>query len=951
MSRPSWQGAAGALATTLALSALAGAAHAAVGPLTVASLEKVGETRVDRTTYDYTYRVRLHNAGSDAANNVSARLTGAPAGTSIVDGNVAAGTIGAGATVAPTDQIVLRIDRTIAFQPAALVWDIQAAPTLQLDPVKPAEVYVLSLAELGFPNGADSVTVTGAIRDVLLKDGTLRFSTPGDTGVDQHAQFQLVHGGATSTLGVVIATGLPTSVVTYVEPLEDGSFPAAPPVLAISGFGPNNLLKPGALTFRIAGAGKLDLRDDSNGLLSGPGNSSASLKQYWTYNGDGSFTIDGANLASLIDSLPNGVFNLGLNFVSKDGEFAVNYELNATKAVTRVTGKLVNSSGAPVPQLAGLKVLLKGYNSHQAAVATIDAAGNFTFDNVIPDTYQLTLNDLNNPNVVSISALVFNNSSDVAVTMVYPLAVPNKANLLADKLAATPAARPSFSSGTVRQNGTAPAPRTSQRSSAAPALKSGVSVNALAATTVFTATAAAQNQTITTPVAFAVPKNTRNVGVKITVFTEEYPEYTTAQSQYNDTWSYSVVGLPGSGFTASGSVNQSHFTQGTVTKTACVDVTNQAKNNGFNVSGSVSATNIGDSILPTTTTVELTLGCAGLQVTAAKFLSPNKNGNPVLDPIKVPGNLAGPYVSVAQDNSVATHTVPLEIEYSPADADITEVNIGISADGDPVFASDNLLNQTATKTAGKIKFPGLVLPAFGGQQSDGKVVLTVRVKGKVDDVDVTSDPAEGGQVAFKGGTAFTPLYLANSAPGLAGRRYGTRDAGGDSWSTRAIIDWLGTKAYRFDDISGQHVTQTATGRSILGHSGHSDGQQIDMRYADGQGGYTDALGGQSNGASIKALINAAAAEVAANLPQKPKLAQLVAWITANRALLDAESADTSTRVIYIGPSFIKLALVDGKFSAAPTAAIPGVSAWTLPANVRIDAAHLSHWHLSKTAHP
>lgn len=951
MKRSSWHGAAGALATTLALSALAGSTHAAVGPLTVASLEKVGETRVDRTTYDYTYRVRLHNAGSDDASNVSAKLTAAPVGTSIVDGNVAAGTIAAGATVTPTDQIVLRINRTTAFQPAALVWDIQAGPTVQLDPVKPAEVYVLSLAELGFPNGADSVTVTGAVSDVLLKDGTLRFSTPGDTGVDQHAQFHLVHGGTTTTLGLLIATGLPTSVVTYVEPLDDGSFPATPPVLSISGFGPNNLLKPGALTFHIPGASGLDLRDDSNGLISGPNNSSSSLKQYWTYNGDGTFTIDGANLTSLINSLPNGVFNVGLNFVSKDGEFAVNYEFNATKAATRVTGKLVNSSGVALPQLAGLKVLLRGYNSHQAAVATVDAAGNFTFDNVIPDTYQLTLNDLNNPNVVSISALVFDNSSDVAVTMVYPLALPGKSGQQASKLAATPAARTPLRSGTVLQNGTAPPPRTALRTSAASALKSGVTVNAAASTTVFTATADAQNQTITTPVAFTVPKDTRNVGVKITVFTEEYPEYTTAQSQYNDTWSYSVVGLPGSGFTANGSVNQSHFTQGTVTKTACVDVTNQAKNNSFDLSGAVSATNIGDSILPTTTTVELTLGCVGLKVTAAKFLTPNKDAHPVLDPIKVPGNLTGPYISVAQDSSVSEHTLPLELEYSPADADVTEVNIGISADGDPVFASENLLGQTATRTAGKIKFPGLVLPAFAGQQTNGKVVLTVRVKGKVDDVDVTSDPAEGGQVAFKGGTAFTPLYQAGNAPGLATRRYGSRDAGGDSWSTRAIIDWLGTKAYRFDDISGQHITQTATGRSILGHSGHSDGQQIDMRYADGQGGYTDTLGGQSNGAGIKALIDAAAAEVAANLPQKPKLAALVAWITANRALLDAESSDASTRVIYIGPSFIKLALVDGKFSAAPSAAIPGVSSWPLPANVRIDAAHLSHWHLSRTAHP
>ena len=946
MKRLSLNGTAGALLSVFALTALAGAARAAVGPVSVASLEKVAETRVDRTTYDYTYRVHLRNEGSDDAPNVSVRLTGAPAGTTIIDGKVAAGTIAAGATVAPSDQIVLRINRTVAFQPGALVWDIQAIPSVQLDSARPAEVVVVSLAELGFPNGADSVTVTGAVSDVLLKDGTLRFSTPGDTGVEQHAQFQLVHGSGTTTLDLLISTGLPTSVVTYVEPLDDGSFPAAPPLLSIGGFGPNNLIKPGALTFKVEGSEGLDLRDDSNGLISGPNNTAISLKQYWTPNPDASFGIDSANLGTLINNLPNGLLNVSLNFVSKDGEYAVNYEFNATKAAARMAGKLVGAGGTALPQLAGRKVLLRGYNFHYAAVATVGANGQFVFDNVIPDTYQLTLNDLDNPNVVSISTLVFNNSSTVDVTLVYPFAAQNKVGK-----AAMAATRASFTAGSVRQNGDAPAARAVPRGGAHAAMKSGVAVTAAGETTTFTAAAAAQNQTITTPIAFTVPKGTNNVGVKITVFSEEYPDWTTKQSEYNDTWSYSVVGLPGSALSAAGSVNLSHYTQGTVTKTSCVDVSSQAKNNAFEVSGAVSATNIGDSALPTTTTVELTLGCAGLKVTAAKFLSPNNVAHPVLDPIKVPGNLAGPYISVAEGASVGTHTVPMEVEYSPADADITEVNIGISADGDPVFAAENLLGQTATKTPGKIKFPGLVLPAFAGQ-SAGKVVLTVRLKGKVEGVDVTTDPAEGGQVAFKGGTAFTPLYLANNTSGLGGaRRYGTRDAGGDSWATRAVIDWLGTKSYRFDDISGQHITQTASGRSILGHSGHSDGQQIDMRYADGQGGYSDTLGGLGNGAGIKALFDAAAAEVAANLPQQPKLAALVAWITANRTLLDAESADAGSRVIYIGPKFIKLALVDGKFSVSPSVAIPGVSAWVLPANVKIDSAHLSHWHLSRDAHP
>ncbi|TNC75208.1 hypothetical protein FHI69_20670 [Janthinobacterium lividum] len=68
-------------------------------------------------------------------------------------------------------------------------------------------------------------------------------------------------------------------------------------------------------------------------------------------------------------------------------------------------------------------------------------------------------------------------------------------------------------------------------------------------------------------------------------------------------------------------------------------------------------------------------------------------------------------------------------------------------------------------------------------------------------------------------------------------------------------------------------------------------------------------------------------------------------------MLALEAAQASTRVIYIGPSFIKRALVDGRFSATTTDNIPGAGAWTKPAKVHIETGHLSHWHISITAHP
>ncbi|PLY40121.1 hypothetical protein CSZ94_22775 [Janthinobacterium sp. ROICE36] len=835
----------------------------AAGDFEVTQLEKVAEQRVSRTLWDYTYRVHIRNNSRAAASNVQAVLTGAPDGSTIIDGEVLAGSIDAGATVTPDDTIIVRID--IAFQSAALAWTFSANASLALDPVLPAQVVTLSLAELGLTDGADSVKVSGAVTDVLLQDGSLRFSTPGDTGVYQHAQFSLSKGNSVTILNLLIQSELPTAVETYVEPDDDGNLPATAPVLAITGLGPNNRLQPGPLAFRLVGSPSLALQDDSDALLSIPDGVAVSLKSYWVFDAaSATFSVSATAMQQLLATLPNGSYDLNLNFVSQDGAFTASYALIVIKSSASLQGQLRTPTGANATGLAGQKMLLAGYNNHQRQVAVIDATGAFQFDGVLPDTYQLTLNDLVHPNMVSVSAVVFDNSSSVSVGIVYPYA---------PGLARRTASAQSYVAGKVTQDGAGPSARAV---SASPRGAGDVTPQDDEGSKTFAATAAAQHQTITSPIAFTVPKGTKNVGVKITVSTAEYPVYTTAQSQYNDTWSYAVTGLPGVNLAAAGAVNQTHYTQGTIVRTECVDVSKQTREGALSLGGNVSATNIGDSALATVTTVELSLVCKGLKVTQAKFLSPNKAGHPVLQPIKLTGNLPGPYVSVSQGAATATHTLPLELHYTPAAATITEVNIGISADGgNPAFSTENLLSQTNTKTAGTVTFPSLVLPAFAGAKLDKKAVVMLRLKGRVENADASSDPAEGGQVAFKGSTAYIPLYLANNEAALAARRYGTRDAGGDSWATRLAIAWLEGKAYRFDDIGGQHVKQTAAGDAILGHRGHSDGQQIDLRYADGAGGYSDALGGQNNGAAIHQLILDAKAEVLANPAQKPTLAALL----------------------------------------------------------------------------
>ncbi|MBY0242265.1 MAG: hypothetical protein K2X55_23430, partial [Burkholderiaceae bacterium] len=388
----------------------------------VTALNKIAEKRIGRTLFEYTYRVSVRNNGVSGAANVVAELVSVPAGAVIVDGRAAAGNIGAGATVTPSDVVVVRIDRMQPFNPSGLSWKIDASSVQQLAAVKPAEVVVLSLADLGVPEDVDKVSVAGAVTDVLLKDGTLRFSTPGDTGVAQKAEFTLTGAGGSTLLSLPISTERPQEPLVHVEPRDDGSMPETPASLLVGGLGPNNSILGNTLTFRLEGAQSTELGNDSDGLVIGTNNTARSLKEYWTYDpATTTFTISGNKLQQLLAVLPSGALNLLLNFVSADGEFASAYEFLAIRQGAKVAGKLVAPGGAPVNTLAGKKILLRGYNSHMRLVAPVDANGQFNFDNVIPDTYQLTLNDLENPNVVSASAIILAGSTSASVSITYAL--------------------------------------------------------------------------------------------------------------------------------------------------------------------------------------------------------------------------------------------------------------------------------------------------------------------------------------------------------------------------------------------------------------------------------------------------------------------------------------------------------------------------------------------------
>ena len=96
--------------------------------LSVVSLTKVSETRINRTTYDYVFKITVKNSGQDYA-GVKAKIVSAGQGVTVIDGDVAVGDLAAGASATPTDTITLRQDRTHQFNQADLVWNFTGTPS------------------------------------------------------------------------------------------------------------------------------------------------------------------------------------------------------------------------------------------------------------------------------------------------------------------------------------------------------------------------------------------------------------------------------------------------------------------------------------------------------------------------------------------------------------------------------------------------------------------------------------------------------------------------------------------------------------------------------------------------------------------------------------------------------------------------------------------------------
>lgn len=156
------------LATLMLLALLAPTFAQAAAEVT--GLQLVSSVRVGRTSFDYTYKIAVTN-GSPALNGAQAAVRSTAAATQILKGTVALGNLAAGAAITSTDTFTLRQDRTVAFNPTALVWTVTGTEvgTPSLD-IALSEPFVA-------PDG--SISVTPTLRDgngVVTSNAGLQFT-------------------------------------------------------------------------------------------------------------------------------------------------------------------------------------------------------------------------------------------------------------------------------------------------------------------------------------------------------------------------------------------------------------------------------------------------------------------------------------------------------------------------------------------------------------------------------------------------------------------------------------------------------------------------------------------------------------------------------------------------------------------------------------------------------
>ncbi len=790
------------------------------------------------------------------------------------------------------------------------------------EPVLPLELKVMPI-ELENVSGVSQVggpSVTG----LSFANGVLRFVAPGDTGKQETLVFRFNQsGGSHSDCSFSLLTLLPSVIESGSESNEEvPDLQWSDLALSLPSLVNVNLL-PSAYSGFV-----LSFQSGSGARLAGirihlhNGLNVYDITDYFSLDANaGTVSLKAESKPAFHAKLSDKRIELVISG-HDDGGLPFTYFAGFFYGSNTVGGKVVDGSGGTMTSLTGKRVVLSGFNSGTRLSAGIQPDGTFTINNAPTDSYSLSLADPSLAHFGSSLFLIESGGSTLDIDLTIT------ATGITGARQPSPAVMTVTDAPKTARNPTIPEFRKNDPIRPRP-LNVLHAVRPSAAITEtensITVSGAARDEVVSKTKEIVVAKDTKNVKVEATVSTAEYPNYTTKQSQYNDSWEFkamcgSVV------FERNGSVNNTHADNGTHYYNKDIDVSHFTQSGPINCTLSAKTVNIGDGALATTVGISLD-NAAGITVNSVRYVSglfQDTHGKKYFN-VSIPR-------SGAYGKKTSNWKWIIEVKYSPRDAEIKNMKLELlygnavhSVTDSQVFVPVGVDNGTLQAT---IDMPALSIAPAGHVPASLQVTLKGNLKGKTASLTSSKVP-----VQFQGSLAnesFLPLFeIRDVASFPAARRYGAPDndlrqdsVGGDGWGRGDLLAWLntgqgGTLGLRFNDLSGQNAWQKIHGgewKSMAVHMTHKGGYDTDARYWDENGSFLTTMSGEWNGASIKTAILAAWDEqVVAGGTGDTKLIKVINWIKANRNGLSTLAQDDNILLVYVSDEeWFTRALFEGK---------------------------------------
>lgn len=446
--------------------------------------------------------------------------------------------------------------------------------------------------------------------------------------------------------------------------------------------------------------------------------------------------------------------------------------------------------------------------------------------------------------------------------------------------------------------------------------------------------AGSEGVAVTDSESLTVPEGTETIALEYNVASAEYPFFVLSQSIFNDVWTLVVVSASGGQlFQITRQVNsmifippfwQANGTTGTITEE--LDVSGLTGSGDVEVVLSASATNIGDSILPT-------------GVTAIVDFEPQLTIDEVNADTVTPTDGDSSYYSIPRPGETNTNERIYTLEITRPDGlEITNVTAKLLGQ-----ASTNELMTLVDEAPGMLVTEvdddtlEVVVTNTGSNPSTvastppplHNIVHRFTVEGDLDGATAMDEKDSNPRRAL--------WMLPDGVP-----RKGFRDPGGDGWSAKGTYEWLVTNLAlvpRVDDISGEHARD-------IGHTTHARGTDLDTFH------FTDLTMGTFNGTNNYDAFRDRTIEALGG--DADARATVLGWINDSRdGISDLAALNTVAQLIYHRGAATTVLPADWAQTLLETGTLTdnmgrtldlGIGTWT-EAKARFQNDHNNHLHI------